>query len=264
MGDPKRAVEVQRMFDAWIAAQNARSIEGVMAVYDKSVVLSLQGDTDKNYAEIEAGFRQEFSWAAKGTWSATLEEIYADKKLTVAVSRWEFRMDTAAGAATLMTTILSVDTLEQVQGRLEDRPHDQLPRHHPGRPLRRGHRLASESVFVRQALCRHRSLPRCVGRHRHQHHALDLGDDPAALRNDRLHHRRLARARASDEDLPCDPGSLMSRATRRDGGTGCPRIGYPSPKGRNDRRHFSCREGCFLGDPAPATRKQAADNYEDG
>jgi ketosteroid isomerase-like protein len=113
VGDPKRAGEIQQLFDTWIAAQNARNLDEVMAVYDKNVVLSLQGETDKNYDEIVAGFKREFSWPAKGTWKATLEEIYADKKLTVAVSRWELRIDTAAADAILVVTIHSVDTLSK-------------------------------------------------------------------------------------------------------------------------------------------------------
>jgi ketosteroid isomerase-like protein len=113
VGDPKRAEEIQQLFDSWIAAQNARNLDEVMAVFDKNVVLSLQGEADKNYDEIVAGFKREFSWAAKGTWSVTLEEIYADKKLTVAVSRWELRIDNAAGAGTLVATIRSVDTLSK-------------------------------------------------------------------------------------------------------------------------------------------------------
>lgn len=115
-GDPKRAAEVQQLFDAWIAAQNSHDLEKVMAVFDKDVVLSAQGQPDRNYAELEAGFKWEFSWPGKGIWRATLEEIHADRNLTVAISRWEFSMDTPEGPMTPVATILSVDTLRRTKG----------------------------------------------------------------------------------------------------------------------------------------------------
>lgn len=79
-------------FNQWIAAYQTRNIDKLMAVFDKSLIYSSQGEGDQTFAELKASYLSYFASRSSPTrWKATAKEIHAQAGLAVVVSIWEER-----------------------------------------------------------------------------------------------------------------------------------------------------------------------------
>lgn len=111
------APEFQKLYDQFSVGFAAHDIGMLMAVFDKSVVLSYQDTADTNYDEIKAGFEYDFKNDPPGsTWIGLPEESHQDGNLAVVVAHWEYR-EMSKGKAVTRQRIRSVDVLKRTDGK---------------------------------------------------------------------------------------------------------------------------------------------------
>jgi len=100
-GDTAAAQAVWSTFEAWLKAYAAGDLDGSMRIFDPAVVFAFQGQKDQTYADLEAGYRDEFAkrkQSGAGTeWVPTVEEVYAQGQTAFVRSVWEGRERTADG-----------------------------------------------------------------------------------------------------------------------------------------------------------------------
>jgi len=108
--EPMGMKDATAVFNQWIAAYQARDAEKIMAVFDKTLVYSAQGEADQNYAELKKGYQEFF--ATKPTpskWKAIPKEVHAQAQLAVVVSIWEQRQKDLDGKEELVARLRSID-----------------------------------------------------------------------------------------------------------------------------------------------------------
>ena len=59
--EPMAIKDANAVFKQWIAAYQARDAEKIMAVFDKTLIYSTQGEADQNYAELKKGYQEFFA-----------------------------------------------------------------------------------------------------------------------------------------------------------------------------------------------------------
>jgi ketosteroid isomerase-like protein len=98
------------VFNQWIAAYQARDAEKIMAVFDKTLVYSSQGDADLTYAELKKDYQEFFATKSPPTrWKAIPKEIHTQAGLAVVVSIWEQRQKDSSGHDELVARLRSID-----------------------------------------------------------------------------------------------------------------------------------------------------------
>jgi ketosteroid isomerase-like protein len=105
-----RLADAGAVFNQWIAAYQAHDAEKIMAVFDKSLIYSEQGDADQTYAELKKSYQDFFATKAPPSkWKAIPKEIHTQAGLAVVVSIWEQTQTDSAGHEELVARLRSVD-----------------------------------------------------------------------------------------------------------------------------------------------------------
>lgn len=111
-GDVQKSRSVWAAYDAWLAAYAHGDLEPVMAMFDSACVVSYQGVKDQGFAELRAGYVQDFQTRTPGTtWAASVEEVYAGADLAFVRGVWELHPATTGGKAVPAIRNRSVDVL---------------------------------------------------------------------------------------------------------------------------------------------------------
>lgn len=85
-----KLADATAVFNQWIAAYQTRNVDKIMAVFDKNLVYSSQGEGDQTFNELKASYVSYFASRSSPTrWKATAKEIHAQAGLAVVVSIWE-------------------------------------------------------------------------------------------------------------------------------------------------------------------------------
>src|SRR6187549_3524783 len=88
--EPMALKDASAAFNQWIAAYAARDAEKVMAMYDKALIYSSQGEADQTYAELKKSYQDFFATkSAPSKWKAIAKEIHTQAGMAVVVSIWE-------------------------------------------------------------------------------------------------------------------------------------------------------------------------------
>jgi ketosteroid isomerase-like protein len=113
----KLAPEFQKLYDQFSAGFAKRDIETLMAVFDKSVVLSYQDAADSNFDEIKTGFEYDFKHdPPEWGWRGYPEESHQDGNLAIVVAHWAYQA-TVNGITETKLRIRSVDVLKRANGK---------------------------------------------------------------------------------------------------------------------------------------------------
>jgi ketosteroid isomerase-like protein len=108
--EPMALKDASAAFNQWIAAYAARDAEKIMAVFDKALIYSTQGEADQTYAELKKSYQDFFATkAAPSKWKAIAKEIHAQAGLAVVVSIWEQTQKDDAGKDELVARLRSID-----------------------------------------------------------------------------------------------------------------------------------------------------------
>ena len=108
--EPMGMKDASAVFNQWIAAYQARDAEKIMAVFDKTLIYSSQGEADQNYAELKKGYQEFFATkATPAKWKAIPKEVHSQAGLAVVVSIWEQRQKDLAGKEELVARLRSID-----------------------------------------------------------------------------------------------------------------------------------------------------------
>lgn len=100
-------------FDAWVAAYDARDLQGTMAIFDPSVVFQFQGTPDQSYADLESGYRTDFAHAdPTQKWVPTFESVIVSGNLADMFSTWRLEIN-KDGAAQVVQTNHGVDVFRR-------------------------------------------------------------------------------------------------------------------------------------------------------
>jgi len=120
---PIRAAELMALKDAsavfnqWIAAYAAHDAEKIMAVFDKTLIYSTQGEADQTYAELKKSYQDFFATkSAPSKWKAIAKEIHAQAGLAVVVSIWEQSQKDGSGHDELVARLRSIDIFRPTKG----------------------------------------------------------------------------------------------------------------------------------------------------
>jgi len=108
--EPMALKDASAVFNQWIAAYAARDAEKVMAMYDKALIYSSQGEADQTYAELKKSYQDFFATkSAPSKWKAIAKEIHAQAGMAVVVSIWEQSQKDESGHDELVARLRSVD-----------------------------------------------------------------------------------------------------------------------------------------------------------
>ena len=108
--EPMALKDASAAFNQWIAAYAARDAEKVMAMYDKALIYSSQGEADQTYAELKKSYQDFFATkSAPSKWKAIAKEIHAQAGMAVVVSIWEQSQKDESGHDELVARLRSVD-----------------------------------------------------------------------------------------------------------------------------------------------------------
>ena len=108
--EPMALKDASAVFNQWIAAYAARDAEKVMAMYDKALIYSSQGEADQTYAELKKSYQDFFATkSAPSKWKAIAKEIHAQAGMAVVVSIWEQSQRDESGHDELVARLRSVD-----------------------------------------------------------------------------------------------------------------------------------------------------------
>jgi ketosteroid isomerase-like protein len=117
-GNAKASAEVWGTFQSWLQAYKSGDVVGIMAIFDRSVVFSFQGNKDQSYADLQRDYETDLKARAPGTiWVPDVEQVYADGNLAFVRASWELRVSDAAGLAEVKARNQSLDVLRKVAGR---------------------------------------------------------------------------------------------------------------------------------------------------
>jgi ketosteroid isomerase-like protein len=115
--EPLSIKEAGAVFNQWIAAYQAKSVEKIMAVYDKSLIYSTQGEADQTYAELLKSYQDFFATKpVPSKWKAIPKEVHAQAGMAVVVSIWEQRQKDTEGREELVARLRSIDIFRPTKG----------------------------------------------------------------------------------------------------------------------------------------------------
>lgn len=98
------ADDIRKAYAAWLAADEAKDIDGVMSIFDKSVVFQFQGAPDADWAALRASYVTEFAAQQDGKWSPHFDNIEVSGDMAAAFATWSLLKDGKAAQ-----TNISVD-----------------------------------------------------------------------------------------------------------------------------------------------------------
>ena len=108
--EPMALKDAGAVFNQWIAAYAAHDAEKIMAVFDKALIYSTQGEADQTYAELKKSYQDFFATkSAPSRWKAIPKEIHAQAGLAVVVSIWEQTQKDDGGHDELVARLRSID-----------------------------------------------------------------------------------------------------------------------------------------------------------
>ena len=108
--EPMVLKDASSVFNQWIAGFQAHDAEKVMAVFDKTLVYSSQGEADQTYAELKKSYQDFFATkSAPSKWKAIAKEIHAQAGMAVVVSIWEQSQKDDSGHDELVARLRSID-----------------------------------------------------------------------------------------------------------------------------------------------------------
>ena len=111
--EPMALKDAGAVFNQWIAGYQAKDTEKIMAVFDKTLVYSAQGEADQTYAELKKGYQDFFAIKSPPTkWKVIPKEIHTQAGLAVVVSIWEQRQKAGAGPDELVARLRSIDVFK--------------------------------------------------------------------------------------------------------------------------------------------------------
>jgi ketosteroid isomerase-like protein len=88
-----------------------------MAVYDKSLIYSTQGEADQTYAELLKSYQDFFATKpVPSKWKAIPKEVHAQAGMAVVVSIWEQRQKDTEGREELVARLRSIDIFRPTKG----------------------------------------------------------------------------------------------------------------------------------------------------
>jgi ketosteroid isomerase-like protein len=102
--------DANTVFSQWIAAYAAHDAEKIMAVFDKTLIYSAQGEADQTYAELKKSYQDFFATKSAPTkWKAIAKEIHAQAGMAVVISIWEQSQKDDSGRDELVARLRSID-----------------------------------------------------------------------------------------------------------------------------------------------------------
>ena len=108
---PATQASLRETFDAWVAAYDARDLEGAMAIFDPNVVFQFQGAPDQGF--LENGYRRDFAHAdASQRWRPSFESVIVSGDLADMFSTWRLEV-TQSGQARIAQTNRGVDVFKR-------------------------------------------------------------------------------------------------------------------------------------------------------
>jgi len=108
--EPLALKDASAVFNQWIAAYAAHDAEKIMAVFDKTLIYSSQGEADQTYAELKKSYQDFFATkSAPSKWKAIAKEIHAQAGMAVVISIWEQSQKDESGHDELVARLRSVD-----------------------------------------------------------------------------------------------------------------------------------------------------------
>lgn len=85
--------DLRATFDAWVAAYDARHLQGTMSIFDPGVVFQFQGSPDQTYADLERNYRADFAHADPSRhWQPTFETVIVSRDLADMFSTWRLEI----------------------------------------------------------------------------------------------------------------------------------------------------------------------------
>jgi ketosteroid isomerase-like protein len=114
--EPMRLADASAAYAQWIKAYEARDAEKLMAIFDRSLIYSAQGEGDQKFEELKASYQSYFGSRMPPTrWKAIPKEIFAQGDMTVVISIWEQRERTPSGVGELIQRTRSVDLFRRTK-----------------------------------------------------------------------------------------------------------------------------------------------------
>jgi ketosteroid isomerase-like protein len=98
------ADDIRKAYTAWLAADEAKDVDKVMAIFDKKVVFQFQGAPDADWNALRASYVAEYAAHQDGKWSPHFDEIEASGDMAAAFATWSMMKDGKA-----VQTNISVD-----------------------------------------------------------------------------------------------------------------------------------------------------------
>jgi len=115
--EPMALKDASAVFNQWIAAYAAHDAEKIMAVFDKTLIYSTQGEADQTYSELKKSYQDFFATkSAPSKWKAIAKEIHAQAGLAVVVSIWEQSQKDGSGHDELVARLRSIDIFRPTKG----------------------------------------------------------------------------------------------------------------------------------------------------
>lgn len=87
------ANDIRKAYAAWLAADQAKDIENVMSIFDRSVVFQFQGAPDADWNALRASYVAQYASHQDGTWSPHFDSIEISGDMAAAFATWSFLKD---------------------------------------------------------------------------------------------------------------------------------------------------------------------------
>jgi ketosteroid isomerase-like protein len=114
--EPMALKDAGAVFNQWIAAYQAHDADKVMAIFDRTLVYSSQGEADQTYAELKKSYVEFFSIKSPPSkWKVIPKEIHTQAGLAVVVSIWEQRQKADSGPDELVARLRSIDVFKHTK-----------------------------------------------------------------------------------------------------------------------------------------------------
>jgi ketosteroid isomerase-like protein len=95
------ADDIRQAYAAWLAADDAKDIDRVMAIFDKSVVFQFQGAPDADWNALKASYVAEFAAHQDGKWSPHFDNIEVSGDMAAAFATWSLLKDGKAAQSNI-------------------------------------------------------------------------------------------------------------------------------------------------------------------
>lgn len=82
--------DIRSTYSRWLAADDARDIDGTMAIFDKDVIFQFQGAPDVGWKELKASYLTDFATPSDGKWAPTFGQIDVSGDLAAAFAIWTY------------------------------------------------------------------------------------------------------------------------------------------------------------------------------